>query len=184
MKQKSPAGTRQTEGKLGLVCINIKKISQIINDYLFLPFFGPSIADWLEHRPLFCFLNFKGTSYGYTLDMRRNSYRNLWGCSGSYSYSVPSPQRLFKNSSSELSDRVKWQQQSYGRTNQCCGSASHCCGSGFDLSPWCGSEFWFLFDVDPDADPYPDFYLMRMRIRTRLFTLTRIWIRIQIITSK
>jgi hypothetical protein len=51
-------------GKLGLVWINRKKISQIINDYLYLPFFGPSIADWLEHRPLFCFLNFKGTSYG------------------------------------------------------------------------------------------------------------------------
>jgi hypothetical protein len=36
----SPAGTRQTEGgKLGLVWRNRKKISQIINDYLCLPFF-------------------------------------------------------------------------------------------------------------------------------------------------
>ncbi len=26
------------------------------------------------------------------------------------------------------------------------------CGSGFDLSPRCGSGFWFLFDADPDAD--------------------------------
>jgi hypothetical protein len=35
--QKSPAGTRQ--GKLGLVWKKRKKISQIINDYLYLPFF-------------------------------------------------------------------------------------------------------------------------------------------------
>jgi hypothetical protein len=34
-----PAGTKQTEGNLGLVWRNRKKISQIINDYLYLPFF-------------------------------------------------------------------------------------------------------------------------------------------------
>jgi hypothetical protein len=56
---------------------------------------------------------------------------------------------------------------------QCCGSASRWCWSGFDLSPWWGSGFWFLFD---DADLV--FYLMRIRIR--LFT--RIWI--QILSSK
>jgi hypothetical protein len=40
MQQKNPVGTRQTVGKkLGLVWRNRKKISQIINDYLYLPFF-------------------------------------------------------------------------------------------------------------------------------------------------
>jgi hypothetical protein len=39
-RQKSPAGTRQTYGKkLSLVCLNRKKISQIIKDYFYLPFF-------------------------------------------------------------------------------------------------------------------------------------------------
>jgi hypothetical protein len=38
--QKSPAGTRQTDGKnWGLVWKNRKKISQIIKDYFHLPFF-------------------------------------------------------------------------------------------------------------------------------------------------
>jgi hypothetical protein len=38
--QKYPAGTRQTDAKnWGLVWRNIKKISQIINDYFNLPFF-------------------------------------------------------------------------------------------------------------------------------------------------
>jgi hypothetical protein len=46
----------------------------------------------------------------------------------------------------------------------------------------------YHFDADPDssyhpdADPDSDFYLMRMRIRIRLFTLMRI--RIQILASK
>jgi hypothetical protein len=35
-----------------------------------------------------------------------------------------------------------------------------------------------------DADPDSDFYLMRMRIRIRLFTMMPIWIRIQISASK
>ncbi len=39
-RQESPAGTRQTDGKkLGLVWRNRKKISQIIKDYFYLPFF-------------------------------------------------------------------------------------------------------------------------------------------------
>ncbi len=37
--QKSPAGTNQNTTKLGLVWRNIKKISQIIKDYFYLPFF-------------------------------------------------------------------------------------------------------------------------------------------------
>ncbi len=38
--QKTPAGTRQTDGKnWGLVWRNRKKISQIIKDYFHLPFF-------------------------------------------------------------------------------------------------------------------------------------------------
>ncbi len=37
---------------------------------------------------------------------------------------------------------------------QCCGSASPWCG--FDLSPWCKSRFWFLFDADPDQTFHPD----------------------------
>jgi hypothetical protein len=36
----------------------------------------------------------------------------------------------------------------------------------------------------PDADPESDFHLMRIRIWIRLFTLTLIWIRIQIQASK
>jgi hypothetical protein len=42
MAEKSSPGTRQTDGKLGLVWKNRKKISQIINAYLaylYLPFF-------------------------------------------------------------------------------------------------------------------------------------------------
>ncbi len=39
-KQNSPAGTRQIEGKKpGLVWRNRKKISQIVNDYLYIPLF-------------------------------------------------------------------------------------------------------------------------------------------------
>jgi hypothetical protein len=37
--QKRLARTRQTDGKYGLVRRNRKKISQIIKDYFFLPFF-------------------------------------------------------------------------------------------------------------------------------------------------
>ncbi len=44
-------------------------------------------------------------------------------------------------------------------------SSANWCGYGSSLSLWCGSECWFLFNADLDADPVPDFYLMRMRIR-------------------
>ncbi len=59
---------------------------------------------------------------------------------------------------------------------------------------------WFLFDMDPDVNLDPDFYLMSMRIRIRLFTLMllfhtfwlvicklmriRIHFRIQLVTLK
>ncbi len=47
--QKSPAGTRQTDGKnWGLVWRNRKKMSQIIKDYFYLPFFLLIIL-WGEH---------------------------------------------------------------------------------------------------------------------------------------
>jgi hypothetical protein len=39
MAEKSSLGTRKTNGKIGLVWRNRKKISQIINAYLCLPFF-------------------------------------------------------------------------------------------------------------------------------------------------
>jgi hypothetical protein len=39
-------------------------------------------------------------------------------------------------------------------------------------------------DADPDADPVSDFYLMRIRVRIRLFTLMRIRIWIQNLASK
>jgi hypothetical protein len=45
--QKSPAlGTGKQTAKLGLVWINRKKISQIINAYLYLPFFLLIILWW------------------------------------------------------------------------------------------------------------------------------------------
>ncbi len=40
-----------------------------------------------------------------------------------------------------------------GQYWQCFGFASLWWGSEFDLSPWCGSGFWFLFDADPYPDP-------------------------------
>ncbi len=44
-------------------------------------------------------------------------------------------------------------------------------------------ESVFLFEADPDSNPVPDFYLMRLRIRIliriRLITLMRIWFRFQ-----
>jgi hypothetical protein len=46
------------------------------------------------------------------------------------------------------------------------------------------------FDADPDstyyldADANPDSYFYLIRIRIRLFTLMRIWIRIQILASR
>ncbi len=77
-------------------------------------------------------------------------------------------------------------------------------GSGFDLSPWCGSGFKFLFvvdadpnptfhpDVDPDPDQDPSFQrlifhafcfickLMRIRIRFRIQLITLMLIRMRI----
>ncbi len=54
-------------------------------------------------------------------------------------------------------------------------------GSRSDLSFWCGSGSWFLFNADPeswslfDADPDPDFYLMRIWVPKMIRILIFIW---------
>jgi hypothetical protein len=65
-KQKCPAGTRQTEGKNpGLVWRNRKKINQIFNDYLYLPFFLLIIL-WLSQTNLAVTCSTEFTHFLYT----------------------------------------------------------------------------------------------------------------------
>ncbi len=121
--QKSPAGTRQTDGKILVWFGNRKKISQIIKDYFYLPFFlliilCPYVQ---ETSPLFFLRIFKSImplkcNQGYYCDPEGGVFACMDWTFGSRKMMV----------------RLRGQCH-----EQCCGSMTFWCGSGFGSADPC-----------------------------------------------